>query len=167
MANNMKGKVKLVHDQISKLTPAAFLKANISIAIVAATFERLTNRRLKNYNLNHSSFMILYLIVENGGSMNITDITRRLYLTRQAVSLTTRCLEKQGLVSRNGIKGDRRKIRVEITEKGLELVRKIGTSDDRRQIHHVLASILNEDEALQLATTLNLIARKLHRMKYI
>jgi DNA-binding MarR family transcriptional regulator len=165
--DNIKAKRKSVQNQISKLTPAPYLKANISIALVASAFERLANKILAKDELNHSGFMILYLIVENGGSMNITEITKKLYLTRQAVSSSTRYLEKKGLISRNGNKGDRRKIRVEITEKGLESVEKIGTSSDRRQIHNVLAPILSADEASKLAVTLNLIARKLHRMKYI
>jgi DNA-binding MarR family transcriptional regulator len=158
---------KLVQSQISKVTPAPYLTANISIALVASAFERLANKMLAKDDLNHNGFMILYLIVENGGHLNITDITKKLYLTRQAVSSSTRYLEKKGFLSRNGNKGDRRKIRVEITEKGLELVGRIGTSHERRQIHNVLAPILDEDEAIKLAATLNLIARKLHRMKYI
>ena len=167
MVNNINGKAKVVRDQISKLTPPAFLQANISIGLLAATFERLTDRRLKRYGLNHSGFMILYLIVENGGSMNVTDITKKLYLTRQSVSVTTRYLEEEGFISRNGIKDDRRKIRVEITEKGLDIIKDIGTSDDRREIHNVLALVLNEEEAKQLASTLKSIAVKLHRLKYI
>jgi DNA-binding MarR family transcriptional regulator len=160
-------KRKLVQSQISRLTPAPYLSANISIALAASAFERMANKILAKDDLNHSGFMILYLIVENGGRMNITDITKKLYLTRQAVSSSTRYLEKKGLISRNGNKGDRRKIRVEITEKGLELVERIGTSSDRRQIHNILAPILDEDEASKLAITLNLIARRLHRMNYI
>jgi DNA-binding MarR family transcriptional regulator len=167
MVNDMKTTVKLVRQEIDEVTPAAYLKANMLITLVAATFERLTDRRLKRYNINHSGFMILYQILENGSSMNITEITKKLYLTRQAVSLTTRYLEKQELITRNGTKGDRRKIRVEITEKGIDLVRRIGTSEDRRDIHNVLAAIISEDEALKLASTLNLIVTKLHRMKYV
>jgi len=73
-------------------------------------------------------------------------------------------LEKQGLIERVGAKNDKRKLRIMITEKGLDLMRVVGTSTGRRQMLDVLTSILTAEEAEMLAQILNKISRKTSRL---
>jgi DNA-binding MarR family transcriptional regulator len=165
MSNVTKAEIKNVLDQVSSITPSGYLKANIAIGLVAANIENVTNMRLKKYDLHHSSYTMLSLLVENGGSLHITDITKKLYLSRQAIALMTRNLEKRKLVTRDGIKDDRRKLKVSITKAGLELVRTLGVSEARKQTHNVLVSLMTEDEAIHLANTLNAISNRFRRLK--
>ena len=109
---------------------------------------------------------MLSMQLENGGSMTIPDLTKKLCLSRQAVALTTRNFEKRGLASREGTKEDLRKMKVTLAEKGIELIRKIGLSDHRKETHSTLMSFVSEKEARQLATTLTKLTNKLRRTKF-
>ena len=165
MANGRSKKIESVLAEIS-ITENSFLDASMAIGIAASTIERKANSLLKEHHLNHNGFMCLYLLTTKGGSAGITEITAKTCLTRQAVSLSTRTLEKQGLIERVGVKSDKRKLRVMITDKGLELIRIIGTSNGRKQMLDVLTSVLSAEEAEMLAQILNKISRKTSRLPH-
>ena len=165
MATNMTKKIQSIIEEINNVTENSFLNANTSIAIAASIIERQANNNLKRYHLNHGGFMILYMLMEKGGSANITEITKKLYLTRQAVSSSTRILENQGLIERAGIKSDKRKLKVMITDKGLDLVRTIGVSKNKKEVQNIIGSILTPEEADNLAKTLNQITVRLSRIR--
>jgi len=152
--------------EIYKQTPKEFMRANISIVLAALATETILNRVFSKYNLNHKAFLLLHVLLENGGTMTLSELTRNLYITRQAVSLNTRKLEKRGLISREETKSDRRSIEVTLTENGLEFIRRIGLSEWRKKVHNSLMSFMNEREAKQLTTILIRVAKDLHRMQF-
>ena len=163
---NLENSVKSVYAEISSQTPEVYLKANTAITFAAVTIETIANRRLKKYGLNHKGFIMLFMLAENGGCMTIPELTKRLHITRQAVALTSRSFEERGLVTRSGTKSDLRKLRVELTEKGIELVREIGLSDHRAQIQNVLISVASEEEAKQLTDILTKVTTKLRSLEF-
>lgn len=163
MANGRSNKIKTVLSEIS-ITGNSFLNASMAIGIAASTLERKANSLLKEHNLNHNGFMCLYLLTTKGGSASMPEITARTCLTRQAVSSSTRVLERHGLIERVGARNDKRKLRIVITEKGLDLMRVVGTSAGRRQMLDVLVSILTAEEAEMLAQILNKISKKTSRI---
>jgi DNA-binding MarR family transcriptional regulator len=164
MANGRSNKIKIVLSEIS-LADNSFLNASMAIGIAASIIERKTNSLLKPHHLNHNGFMCLYLLTSKGGSASLPEITAKTYLTRQAVSSSTRELEKQGLIERIGAKNDKRKLRIVITEKGLDLMRVVGTDAGRRQMLDVLTSVLTSEEAEMLAQILNRITKKTSRLR--
>lgn len=163
MANDRSKKIKTVLSEIS-LVGNSFLNASMAIGIAASTLERKANSLLKEHNLNHNGFMCLYLLTTKGGSASMPEITAKTCLTRQAVSSSTRVLERQGLIERVGAKNDKRKLRIMITEKGLDLMGVVGSSAGRRQMLDVLTSILTAEEADMLAQILTKISRKTSRL---
>jgi len=166
VTSELENQTKSLCREIYKQTPNVFLKANISIVLAALATETILNRVVRNYGLNHKAFLMLHMLLENGGSMTIPDLTKKLYITRQAVALTTRKLEERGLVSREETREDLRKIKVTLTENGLELVREIGLSKWRKRIHNSLMSFASEKEAKLLTTILTSVAKELRRMQF-
>lgn len=166
MTSELENKTKSLCREIHKHTPNVFLKANISIVLAALATETILNRVFRKYGLNHKAFLLLHILLENGGSMTIPDLTKKLYITRQSVALTTRKLEERGLVSREETREDHRKIKVTLTENGLELVREIGLSEGRKKIHNSLMSFVSEKEAKLLTTILTSVAKELRRMQF-
>jgi len=142
----------------------SFLNAHMAIGVAASTIERKVNSLLKEYNINHTDFMCLYLLSTRGGSSSIPEITAKTRLTRQAVSLTTRTLEKQGLIQRVGDKNDKRKLRIKLTDKGVDITRTVESSRGRIQMLDALTSILTAEEAEWLAQILNKISKKISRL---
>jgi DNA-binding MarR family transcriptional regulator len=164
MENARNKKIKSILSEIS-LSGDSFVKAGMAIGIAASISERKANSLLKPHHLNHNGFMCLFLLTNNGGSASMTEITAKTFLTRQAVSSSTRALEKQGLIERVGAKNDKRKLRIVITDKGLDLIKIVGTETGRRQMMDVLTSVLTVEEAETLTTILNKISRKTSRLR--
>jgi len=163
--SELESRTKSLRREIYKQTPNVFLKANISIVLAALATETILNKVFKKYSVNHKTFLLLHMLLENGGSMTIPVLTKKLYITRQAVALTTRKLEERGLVSREETREDRRIIKVKLTENGFELVREIGLSEWRKKIHNSFMSFVSEKEAKLLTTILTRVARELRCMQ--
>jgi DNA-binding MarR family transcriptional regulator len=166
VTSELENRTKSLCREIYNQTPNVFLKANISIVLAALATETILNRVVRNYGLNHKAFLMLHMLLENGGSMTISELTKRLYISRQAVALATRKLEERGLVSREETREDGRKIKVTLTENGVELIREVGMSEWRKKIHNTLMSFVSEKEAKLLTTTLTSVAEELRRMQF-
>ena len=81
-----KTEVKSVLNEINQNKNSVYLRANRSIGIVSAAVEAVNNRLLRKYGLNHTSVTLLYMLVENAGEKYLTDLTKKLCLSRQAVA---------------------------------------------------------------------------------
>jgi DNA-binding MarR family transcriptional regulator len=165
MAKGMGNEIKAVLSDIC-VVGDSFLNASMAIGIAASITERKANSLLRRHGLNHNGLMCLYLLLNKGGSASMLEISARTYLTRQAVSSSTRALEKQGLIERVGDKNDKRKLRIVITGKGLDLMRVVGSEKGRRQMLGVLTSVLSGEEAETLAQILNKISRKTSQLRF-
>jgi DNA-binding MarR family transcriptional regulator len=64
--------------------------------------------------------------------MTPTEIAKRVFRSKHAVTRAIDVLEKDGLVRRGTVRGDRRIRKVNITRKGLELIQ--ANVDDRRRL---------------------------------
>lgn len=154
-------KVNSLLYEIRERTPEAFLKANLSIAFAALATEQAFNKMFRKYGLNHKRFLMLHTLLENGGSMIMPEMTSKMHVSRQAIALTTRIFENQGIISKTGEEKDQRIIRVTLTEKGLELIREIALSEYRKHVHNILMSVVNERESIMLSDILDSLAEKL------
>jgi DNA-binding MarR family transcriptional regulator len=161
-----KAEVKAVLNEINQDKSSVYLRANRNIGIVSAAVEAVNNRLLRKFGLNHTGVTLLYMLVENGGERYLTDLTKKMCLSRQAVALMTRNLESRGLVAREEAKNDGRKIKIKITAEGLALVRQTGLAQERKKIHGVLESIANAEEAAIIDRVLTKVLANLRRMRF-
>jgi len=109
---------------------------------------------LGEFGLTREAWDILASLRRTGPpySLSPTDLYRGLMRTSGAITTRLQILEKRGLITRVVNQEDRRGLLVKLTEKGLELTRRVGPvhlENERR-----LLSVLNEVEQEQLANLL-------------
>ncbi len=98
---------------------------------------------LKNANLNEKQIMILFMIEQEENQALISTIADELFLDPSQVSRYVDTLEDKGLVKRTRTsrktdkKADRRKVRIEVTDKGLAFL-----SQYLEERHHYYADIV-------------------------
>jgi DNA-binding MarR family transcriptional regulator len=162
--SDLKSQVKDFRGKLENNTLGTGIEPYSSIGVTICVLEKAINKELRKWAVNHSELIVLYAMIEYGGSVTLTRLTHKLYFfTRQAIAMTTRALENRGLVSRESVKTDRRKIRIILTEKGFELIKNIILSPERKGFHNSLVHHLNEDELGSLIATLDKMVKGLRR----
>jgi len=100
--------------------------------------------------------MVLYYISANTKDdlpgLMVSEISERLNVTSPTVTQHIKSLEAQGLVERQLDPGDRRVVRVRLTEKGNMYIQRIQAA--RLKMFTGLVEYLGEEESLRLAETL-------------
>ncbi len=154
-------KVRDVAQKIRALTPDAYLKANLSVSYAAMAMEQALDKMFRKYGLSHKRFLMLHILMENGGSMTMPELTQKMYVSRQAIALTVRFFEEKGIVTISDTRDNHRIKQITLTEKGLELVNEISMSEYRMHVHNIIMSVVNEREAAMLTDILDSLAIKL------
>jgi DNA-binding MarR family transcriptional regulator len=107
-------------DQISKIVKFDSL---ILLMYAAEAANRFLESRLKKHGQDQTRLNILYLLISNGGQMTPTNISKRVYRSKHAITRAIDILEKGDLVRRGPTDSDRRSITITITRAGIELVK--------------------------------------------
>lgn len=99
---------------------------------------------LRPHGLGLTTWAVLSQIADSPG-LSVAEVTRRTFITQQAVSKITAQLEGDGLVSRAERSGNRRIQELTVTSKGLRLS---GLCDELIvQLEHDLRKRMGEDRA--------------------
>lgn len=130
----------------------------LSLIYTADVVNRYLDIELTKQPASRTGFNVLNNLILHGGIMTPTDISKRIFRSKHAVTRIIDTLEKQGLVKREPIGEDRRTRKVSITKKGLELI-KVTTADEQRRISHAVFSPLNEKQTKEL----NMILREVRK----
>lgn len=117
--NSMKSTADDIREQAAQLRVSAFL----SFIYTADIINRYLDIGLSKYPMGRTSFGILHHLILNDGTMTPTDLSKRVFRSKYAVTRTIDELEKHGFVRRGAVSKDRRKIAVHITKVGLEFVK--------------------------------------------
>ena len=94
----------------------------VSFAYTADIINRFLDIELFKYGGKRTYFNILHSLVINDGIMTPTELSRKVFRSKHAITRAIDSLERRGLVIREGIGSDRRTRRVTITKKGLDAV---------------------------------------------
>ncbi|BFH72358.1 MarR family transcriptional regulator [Sulfurisphaera javensis] len=89
-----------------------------NIAKIYRAMSRELNRRLGKLGLSYLDFLVLRAITD--GPKTMAYLANRYFVTQSAITASVDKLEEMGLVKRVRDKEDRRKILIEITDKGVE-----------------------------------------------
>lgn len=103
----------------------------------------------RNYDLTEAQFNVLFALKYKQHAWTQSDLGKRLVVTRASITSVLDKLEAKGLVTRNGVPGNRRIYHVDLTPKGLALTNKVEPIY-RKNIHRVLAAL--NDEQCQVLT---------------
>ncbi len=135
----------------------------LSFIYTADLVNRYLNIALRKYNLNRTQMSILHFLITHGGTLTPTELSRRVFRSKHAVTKAVDGLEQEGLVQREGATmKDRRLRKVSITRKGLDIVK--NTMPVRQEISSRAMSCLSEAQAMAFTTTLKQLRRHIRNL---
>ncbi len=142
-----------IREQVNRLSVDNF----ITFLHTADMVERYVDIEMLKVGINRTHFSLLNHLIVLGGTATPTELSKRVFRSKHAITRAVDTLEKEGLVKREGIGEDRRNRNVAITTKGLNFVRRMVPV--REEIGSRIISPLNEIEAKQLSSILKRIRR--------
>lgn len=110
--------------EINEVSEVVKLNSLVLVMYAASVVSKYLDIKLRKYGQDLTRLNILYLLVGSGGSMTPTNISKRVYRSKHAISRALDVLEKDALVERARTSTDRRSVNIMITRKGVRLVRK-------------------------------------------
>lgn len=131
-----------------------------TVAKIYRAMSRELNRRLSQLGLSYLDFLVLRATSE--GKKTMAYLANRYFVTQSAITASVDKLEEMGLVRRVRDTEDRRKIMIEITEKGLETFNK--GIEIYKQLADEVTKDLKEDEVILLLDKLSIILQKLEEL---
>ena len=124
------------------------IKVNVNILFTAGWIERKQRSALEPFGITWQQFNILRILRGAGVTMTLKDISCRMIDKNSNTSRLIDKLKEKSLVQRVICSNDRRCSDINITEKGLEIIRKSSI-----ELENVVESIwqdIGEDEASQI-----------------
>jgi len=166
VTSQMKAKIKALRGELDSQNADNGIGSKTMIGLAVSAIERAINKELKKkWGLTHAEYIVLHALIDHGGSITLSQLTSKVLFTRQAIAMTARALEKRGLIAREAVKNDRRKIRLTLTEAGFEFIKSILLSPQRKGFHETLVSYLTEDEVNSMLVIFDKMVKGLKRKK--
>ena len=125
-------------------------KANHSILV-------LRQRELRQHSVAFSQLYLLGCIKELGINATLNELAKRVERQPNVISKQTACMENDGLIKRIKDTPKSNLLKLELTEKGLEMIKVSKRSNSIDKIF----SYLSQEKRQQLESALNLIVNKL------
>ncbi|MFY0252516.1 MarR family winged helix-turn-helix transcriptional regulator [Chitinophaga sp. 30R24] len=131
-----------------------YQKAMLNIIFTGSWLEVLTNHTLKKYDLSSQQYNVLRILRGSKPQpLNLLDIQERMM---DKMSNATRLVEKlrlKSLLTRKQCDSNRRKVEIEITEKGLVLLNELDPIIEAN--HYTMAKKITKEEAALLSNLLD------------
>ena len=142
----------------------------LSFIYTADVVNRYLDIEVARYPVSRTGFSILHNLILHGGTMTPTNLSKRVFRSKHAVTRVVDKLEKQGFAKRGAIGSDRRVREVSITKEGLAFIKEAQAAGQQR-LGHLLLGPLEQKQIETLAMTmkqirehtLNLIANARNR----
>lgn len=130
-----------IREQAAQLRVLTFL----SFIYTSDVVNRYLEIEVARYPVSRTGFSVLHNLVLHGGTMTPTDLSKRVFRSKHAVTRVVDKLESLGFVKRDAIGTDRRMRKVSITKEGLVFVKK-AQSEGQQRLGHVLLSPLDRKQ---------------------
>jgi DNA-binding MarR family transcriptional regulator len=143
--------------EIQEISAVVRFDSLILLMYAAEAVNRYLEAHMKKHGQDQTRLNILYLLVAAGGSMTPTNISKRVYRSKHAITRALDILEKDDLVKRKPSGNDRRSLNIVITEEGINLVKR--TLPDLQRASSVATSCLTKEQIEQLGS----LSRKLRK----
>jgi MarR family 2-MHQ and catechol resistance regulon transcriptional repressor len=132
-----------------------------SLILTSDIVQQYVDVMLHRDRFNRTEMYILNTLIIHGGSMNPSEIARRVYRSPHAITRAVDKLEQKGHVHREPIGEDRRTRKVSITQEGLRAIKQ--SLPRRKQVNNAVMSCLDQTQMEQLSTILELLRKHLRR----
>ncbi len=110
----------------------------------AAMLNNFLNKGYRKLGMKQNQAILLSFMLANGGVMTPTELQNKVFRTNNAIGSSLDSLDKLGLTKSSTSKTDRRLRRVTLTEKGLEVIKRM--LPIRRNLFIKPTSCLNKEE---------------------
>ncbi len=130
-------------------------RAALNILFTASWLDTLMNRSLREYGLTHPQYNILRILKGSPDGLSVLDIKERMIDRSSNVSRLVEKLREQHYVQREASCEDRRMVVVSITQKGIELVLKIGDGLVGETATSPPGSTMTEAELMELSVLID------------
>jgi DNA-binding MarR family transcriptional regulator len=114
--------IKTISDEFNPTSIKWVIDVHKIITRVSTNHQIYLNRLHAENNISANGASILHELLENDGSMNQKKLTNTMPITKQVLHANLKTLLKQGLIERETIAQDRRKRRIHLTQKGIEVL---------------------------------------------
>ena len=123
-----------------------FLKLDVNLLYRATILTMHKNRILRDFNITWQQYNILSILrIYHPKSMNLMSISDQMIDPASNTSRLVEKLRQKGLVERIENEHDRRKVDINITMQGLEILQLAGQSLEQNTLE--ILNVINEDEA--------------------
>ncbi len=157
MASDFEDKIEDLANEIREQVNRLSVDNFITFLHTADIVERYVDIEMQKVGINRTHLSLLNHLIVLGGRATPTELSKRIFRSKHAITRAVDTLDKEGLARREGIGEDRRNRRVAITTKGLNFVRRMVPV--REEIGSRIMSPLNETEAKQLSAILKRLRR--------
>ena len=162
MASDFEHKIEDLASEIREQANRLAVDNFITFLHTADIVERYVDNEMRRIGINRTHFSLLNHLIVLGGRATPTELSKRVFRSKHAITRAVDTLEEEGLVRREGIGKDRRNRKVAVATKGLNLVRRMVPF--REEVGSKIMSILDETEAQQLSATLKRLRRHMVRL---
>ena len=131
----------------------------VKLARASSTFSHLTNLDIQRYGLTQPQFSVIEAL-GHLGPMKMGSFCSKMLTSGGNITVVIDNLEKEGLVERIPFPKDRRATTVRLTSKGEKLFNDIFSK--HAQFVTKVASVLDEEEQIQLSALLKKLGMALH-----
>ncbi len=155
----LQDKIDFLSQEIVSLSDdlrASTLVSIISTAEVVLEYSRL---QAKRYDSGRTRFGILNALITHGGSLRLTDISKRVFRSKYSTTRVIDKLVREGLVTRETIDGDRRAKNITITRKGIAFIEE--TMPNRQKMTDEVMSCLTRGQMVSLMGILKKLKKHL------
>lgn len=159
MTESVQNSIEPLALEIRTVAQQMRVSAFLSFIYTADIVNRYLEIELAKQPISRIGFNVLHDLILHGGTMTPTDISKRVFRSRQSVTKTVDTLEKLGLVKREPIGKDRRIRKVSITRKGIELV-KSNSAQEQKRISHELFLPLERKQVEELSIALRQVRKQ-------
>lgn len=149
-----------IREQAAQLRVLTFLSFMYTSEVVS----RYLDIELARYPVGRTGFSVLHNLVLHGGTMTPTDLSKRIFRSKHAITRVVDRLEKFGYVKRDDIGSDRRVRKVSLTKEGLTFIKESRAVGQQR-LGHILLSTLKHEQIEELGVIMKQIRE--HTLKLI
>jgi DNA-binding MarR family transcriptional regulator len=148
--------------EINELSEEIPTTAIVDIIATAETIDEYIRREWRRSNSTQAKCRILNVLATQGGSLRLTDLSKKVFRTKFAVKRAVDNLVRDGLVKRELIDDGGRAKQITITKKGVQLIE--GTMDLRRSMSKEITAALSTKELVQLSKLLRKTRKHVRRL---
>ena len=158
--SNIENSIKGIARDITAQENELRVNTLLSFLGTSDVVSRFVDTEAKEHPVTRAGFNVLHLLILHNTVMMPTEISRRTFRSKHAVTKILDTLEKQGFVKRMnaGSSSDRRVRNVTITRKGIDLVKR-ATTQSRERSSKLLFRSLSETQLTELNEILKILRK--------